>query len=423
MMLFWTLTAVMIAAALAILAPALLRRQQTKTLDRDGQNITIAKERLAELDAELSKGLISEEDHANSKLELEQALLQDLDAASQGSDKVVSTSGTHGKFGLLALVILIPLLSVLLYQQLGMPGMIALDSASRTTANSEGASPIGSMSELATKLRQRLEEGTPNDAEGWFLLGRTYMSMQDYQQAAQAFDKTYQLASDQPAVMLALADALIMTQQGDTSGRPAELVAKALAMEPENTTALWMSGLIAEQRGDFTEALRLWGTLNPLLADSPQDQQQLAIQIARVSTKAGIEPPTVAAAPVDQAGSTTDTFAGKVRLKVSLSPSLQQQTNAKDTVFVYAKAMNGPRFPLAAARYSVSDLPLEITLDDSTAVMTTAKLSDFPLVKVGARVSSSGDATAQSGDLIGERTDIKVGTEEVVEVVIDGVQP
>jgi cytochrome c-type biogenesis protein CcmH len=102
---------------------------------------------------------------------------------------------------------------------------------------------------------------------------------------------------------------------------------------------------------------------------------------------------------------------------------MQQQANAGDTVFIYARAMNGPRFPLAAARHRVSDLPLEITLSDAQAVMPTAKLSDFPLVKVGARVSASGNAIAQSGDLIGERPDIEVGGKDVVEIVIDSVQP
>ena len=420
MMLFWTLAAVMIAAALSIVAPALLRKQQPATHDRDAQNITIARERLAELDTELSNGQISAEDYASTKLELEQVLLQDLDTGTTNQGKA---AGSHGKIGLLSLVILVPLVSMLLYLQLGTPGQIEIETTATLPpidSTHASASPAGSMGELAMKLRQRLEEKTPDNADGWFLLGRTYMTMKDYPQAVQAFDKTFQLVGEQPAAMLALADALAMTKQGEMSGRPAELVEKSLAMEPENTTALWMAGLIAEERGDYAEALRLWGKLNPLLADSPQEQQQLAIQIARVSAASGMEPPV--AVPAAQASKSAETSAASVRLKVSLSSALQQQASANDTVFIYAKAMNGPRFPLAAARYRVSELPLEITLDDSLAVMPGTKLSDFPQVKVGARVSRSGNAIAQSGDLIGEIPDIKVGTGEMIGIVIDSVQ-
>jgi cytochrome c-type biogenesis protein CcmH len=425
MMLFWTLTAVMIAAALAIIAPALLRRQQQTALDRNAQNVAIARERLAELDAELAKGEISAEEHAGTRIELEQVLLQDLDAGDAG--KAASTvSGAHGKIGLITLGILLPLLSVLLYQYLGTPSLITTEN--RTTPVAEGhanAVPAGSMADLAIKLRQRLEEQSPDDANGWYLLGRTYMTIKDYPQAAQAFDRAYQLTGAQPAVMLALADALTMSQPDVPSARAAELVEKALALEPENTTALWMAGLNAADRGDYSEALRLMQKLHPLLAASPQDQQQLEIQIARLSAAAGIEPPALARRPAAQAPDTAaEAVPGAtVRLRVSLSPAMQQQANAGDTVFIYARAMNGPRFPLAAARHRVSDLPLEITLSDAQAVMPTAKLSDFPLVKVGARISASGDAIAQSGDLIGERTDIRVGGDEVVELVIDSVQP
>lgn len=424
MMLFWTITAVMVAAALAIIAPALLRRRQASDLDRNAQNVAIARERLAELDAELATGVISAEEHADSKRELEQVLLQDIEESGQAK-AAPAVGASHGKYTLLSLAILVPLLSVVLYQNLGTPSLITAQSSKPAAgAGHSNGAQAGSMADLAVKLRQRLEESTPDDGNGWFLLGRTYMTMKDYPQAAFAFDRAYQLSGDQPAVMLALADALTMSQQGDSTGRPAELVEKALALEPENTTALWMAGLNAADRGDYTRALELMQKLHPLLAGSPQDQQQLALQISRVAAAAGVAPPALATAPALQADAPAAAATGSgVRLKVSLSPAMQQQAQAGDTVFIYARAMNGPRFPLAAVRHRVSDLPLEITLDDSQAVMSDARLSDFPLVRIGARVSRSGNAIAQSGDLIGERPDIKVGGEDVIEVVIDSVQP
>lgn len=421
MILFWTLTVVMFAAALAIIAPALLRQRQQKAFDRNAQNIAIARERLAELDAELANGQISAEEHASTKLELEQVLLQDLDSAPVAPATV---SAPQGKLVLGSLLILLPLVSVLLYQYLGSPSLITAESNTAPTTGHGNTATAGSMAELAIKLRQRLEEKTPDDANGWFLLGRTYMTMKDYPEAAQAFDKAYLLLGDQPGVMLALADALTMTQPGTPNNRAAELVEKALALEPNNTTALWMAGLNAADRGEYMKALRLMQKLHPLLADSPQDQQQLEQQISRVSAAAGVEPPVLASTSAEKAADKANAAAGaNIRLNVSLSPAMQQQAKANDTVFIYAKAMNGPRFPLAAARYQVSDLPLEVTLDDSLAVMGDAKLSDFSQVKVGARVSSSGNAITQSGDLIGERQNIQVGDGAIVEVVIDAIQP
>jgi cytochrome c-type biogenesis protein CcmH len=423
MMLFWTLTAVMIAAALAIIAPALLRRQQQTALDRNAQNVAIARERLAELDAELASGQISAEEHADTKLELEQILLQDIEANGEGKP-AASRGGAFGKFTLLTLVVLVPLLSVLLYQLLGTPALITAKAPTPATTTGHGnMASAGSMADLAVKLRQRLEEKSPDDANGWFLLGRTYMTMKDYPQASMAFERAYKLTGDQPNVLLALADALTMTRQGIATDRAAELVEKALALEPENTTALWMAGLNAADQGNYTRALELLQKLHPLLADAPEEQRQLALQIGRIAAAAGVESPIPeTAAPAAQLP-TIASASAKVRVKVSLSPAMQQKAGRNDTVFIYAKAMNGPRFPLAATRYRVSDLPVELTLDDSLAVMPAAKISDFPRVKVGARVSSSGNAIAQSGDLIGEQANVKVGGNEVIDIVIDSVQP
>ena len=278
MILFWTLSAAMLVAALATIAPALLRRSQQKALDRNAQNVAIARERLAELDTELARGQISTEEHASTKLELEQALLQDLDTANEAG--TVSASGSPGKLTLASLGVFLPLFSIALYQYLGTPSLITTGTntpapSGAPTGHANMASP-GSLADLAIQLRQRLEQTSPDDANGWFLLGSTYMTMKDYPQAVQAFEKAYELIGDQPGVMLSLADALAMSQPGELNERAAELVDKALALEPENITALWMAGLNAADRGNYMEALRLMEKLHPLLADSPQDQHQLS---------------------------------------------------------------------------------------------------------------------------------------------------
>jgi len=427
MMLFWSISAAMILVALAILAMPLLRGSKTATADRTQQNILIARERLAELDSEKASGRLSDEEHAAQQHELEKVLLQDTQ--DENNTQNAASHLWQGRSALLGLVVLLPLLSILLYRQLGTPTMIET-SPPPTTATAQQNSPhAGSLAQMAAKLRQRLEQDSPNDGNGWFLLGRTYMTMKDYPAAAEAFEHSYQLMPRDPGVILALADALSMSSGGNMQGRPGELVGQALSMEPDNATAMWMGGLVAEGKGEYQRALELWNKLLPRFAGVPSEQQQLKRQIARVSQKAGLPVPqetvlpTISSAskpmPVDSAGTAKPN--AKVELKITLSPELQQQANPDDTVFIYAKAMQGPRFPLAAVRRKVSELPLSITLDDSSAVMAAAKLSDFSQVKVGARISHSGNAMAQSGDLIGEQENIQVGASGPVDVTIDHV--
>jgi cytochrome c-type biogenesis protein CcmH len=418
---FWIFAALMIIAAIALLAPTLLRGRKLAANDREAQNIAIARERLAELGVELAEGRVSPEEHAKAKLELELALLQDIEGES--SDSTTSANPELGKFTLAGLGVVLPLLAITLYLQLGDPQMITRDAP--VTAKSDGGNKehsMGSLDQMAEQLRQRLEEKSPNDAEGWYLLGRTYSSLKKFDGAAKAYERAYQLTQGKdPVVMLALADAIAMQQQGRVSGRPAELVAQALAVDPNNTMALWLSGIVAEEKGNFMEALGLWKRLYPMLAKEPGEQQALAEQIKRVSAMAGVSPPEMITQKSPAAGKTTGSGNTSVKVKVTLSPALRKQVKESDSVFIYAKAQNGPRFPLAAARRGAAELPLEITLDESSAVMPNATLANFATVKVGARVSHSGNAIAEKGDLIGEVEGVQVGDDKTIEIVIDKV--
>jgi cytochrome c-type biogenesis protein CcmH len=112
----------------------------------------------------------------------------------------------------------------------------------------------------------------------------------------------------------------------------------------------------------------------------------------------------------------------QVRVTIKLDDALYAKVSGEEIVFVYLKAMQGPSTPVAAVRYKVKDLPVSISLNDSHSVMSKIKLSSFKEVRVGARVSYSGDAIAQSGDLVGEITNVLVG-EKPVTVIIDKAYP
>ena len=413
MITFWIITIAMIAVAIAVIAPALLRKQQpneSKTY-RDGQNVTIAQEHLADLDEELANGTLTQEIYDQSKLELEQTLLFDLE--EQGAVAQQESGSSAGKRAFIAILLAIPLITVLLYLQLGTDELIEPTTTAQS-ANGE----LPSIDKMLGDLKQRLEQN-PNDADGWYLMGRTLMMMKQYAPAAKAYETTYRLVGDEPMVMLALADATAMAQGGNMAGRPTQLIFEAIAIDPNHTTGLWMAGMVSEEEGKNEEALNLWLRLRPLISEMPDEAAQLDVFIKRVAARLGKDVPQLQAA---EPASTTASGKAVINVTIKLDDALYSKVNGEETVFIYAKAIQGPRFPLAAARYQVKDLPITITLDDSSAVMATAKLSDFKEVRVGARVSYSGDAITQSGDLIGEIDNIKVG-QNPVSITISDVSP
>jgi cytochrome c-type biogenesis protein CcmH len=431
MMIFWTLSAAMILVALAMLAPALLRARKTDALDRDQQNLVIARERLDELHKERASGALSEEQFEQAKQELEQALLLDID----GQTEVAPVAGSKGagRLSMALLVVLVPALTLTLYFELGSPRLMNLPLPGPTVAHTSGGvqGQMPPMNELVEKLIKRLNEN-PQDTQGWFLLGRSLMQLRDFPRAARTFENLHQLVGDQPAVLLAWADAQAMAQGGAMRGKPTELVLRAIELEPDNAKGLWLAGMAEEQQGNYAQAIAYWERLKPLLGDDVSSRQEINGMIAAARQKGGVPasvavaetPPEVETAPIaaEKPKAGADQGAA-IRVRISLAPALQEQVKPEESLFIYARALQGPKMPLAAARHQVRDLPLELTLDDAGAMMPAMKLSNFEQVVVGARVSRSGGAIAQSGDLRGEISPVPVSGAGLVEVVIDSPVP
>lgn len=180
MILFWTITVAMIAVAIAFIAPALLRKQQPSESKeyRDEQNVTIAREHLADLDAELANGTLTQAIYDQSKLELEQTLLFDLE--EQGAVAQQGSGSAAGKMAFIVVLFTVPLITILLYLQLGTDELI---ESTTTTQSTEGQLPT--IDKMLGDLKQRLE-ANPNDADGWYLMGRTLMMMKQYAPAVEA---------------------------------------------------------------------------------------------------------------------------------------------------------------------------------------------------------------------------------------------
>jgi len=432
---FLFLSAAIILAAIGLLAPTLLRRRQLIAEDRQQYNVEVARDRLKELQAEHERGELSDEEFNQARQDLDIALAQDLSVPSQQEG---STGNSRmGAITLIGLLVLVPLIVGITYFQVGTPGAVGISGqAVAQTQQALGGhdSKMPPLSELVKGLEQQLEQN-PDNPDGWFLLGRTYMSLSRYEDAARAYGRLDELQPDNSSVQIALADALSMVNGGRITQEALSLLQKVHQREPQNVIALWLLGRESLQRGEPGSALAYWSRAYPLLEDDPQMQMELRDAIRRVESESGLsadirDPAPLpgimggapVAAPAPQAPAEVATGPG-ITVEVALDPELMDRTSPNDTVFIYAKAASGPPMPLAVSRQRVSDLPLRVRLTDEMAMMPQMKLSSFPQVKVGARISKSGQAIAQSGDLQSEEAESPNNSDNPIQLLIDSQRP
>ncbi|HED15308.1 MAG TPA: c-type cytochrome biogenesis protein CcmI [Gammaproteobacteria bacterium] len=414
MTLFVFIAAVMILAALAIISPALLGRMGLRHTQTDDQNIRIARENLAELKIERDQGRLDEKEYQQARKELESILIQDI--SSDGSNETGVHHSGQGRLTLVALFVLVPVFVSGGYFLYGSPDAIEFQGTPAHTRIQPGQQH--SLDELIARLAKRMEVD-PDNIDGWLMLGRSYMSIQKYQYASNAYEQAYRLDSDNPEIMLFYADALAMTQGGKMSGQPLELINKALAMQPDNAKALWLTGMSEAEQGNFQKAIDHWQKLVSLLKDEPESRAEVEGLIALARQKMGspvTSPVTTATAP---ASAPTAVAKASIKVRVELEPDLAGQFKPTDTLFIYARALQGPPMPLAAVRMQASDLPVDVTLDESMAMMPSMSLSKFPQVRISARISPSGNAIRQPGDLIGEMKPVTVGQTDIVLIKIN----
>ncbi len=385
-MIFWIVASGLLLLALVILILPLLRfKSEVDSNDRQQQNIEIARASKSNLDIQLSKGELSQQEYDSSLHELETALALDLENTGDRT-----TREQQGKWAIWLLVGLVPVLSISLYFQLGEyrviedPTLIQV----RDSAQAQDEHSNLSIEEMVEIVQKRLLEN-PEDAQGWYVLGKTMMAQQKFDEAVTAFQRALELVGEEPGVIFSLADAIAMQNDGDMQGEPEQLVKRGLDIAPNHPTGLWLSGLAAEQRQDYPSAHDSWTRLLAQIKDDPDSSAEVSELIKVLEQR----DPGLASATVDMRSLT---------LKVELNNSLQQLVKPGDLVFVYAKAASGPPMPLAVKRLTVSDLPAEVTLSDADAMMPQMKLSAFDLVVVGARISKTGNPVAQPGDLFVE---------------------
>jgi cytochrome c-type biogenesis protein CcmH len=404
----------LIAALPFIVLPLWRKTGGSNDVLHDAANLEILRDQSAELEADLRNGLLTQDAYEQGKRELQARLLEEVKTAGQPA---IRPQHNPAKALAIALAVLLPLFSVPLYLAIGNPG--ALLPQQNIAGDSGLISSEAALIELEKKMEQQ-----PEDPNGWFLLARSYSEMRRFPDAVRAYRKLVELVPYEAQLWANYADVTAMTQNQSLLGKPTIFLSKALELDGNNVLALMLSGQAAMERGDYVAAVTHWQKLADLLPPDYPDLQMIrdAIMQARASLamqKGGKE--KLAQLPaVNASGKTAPNPAAAIAGKVALSPALAGKAEPTDTVFILARPAEGPRMPLAVLRVQVKDLPMQFTLDDSMAMQPQLKLSGFEQVIVVARVSRSGNASAQPGDLQGMTGVVKPGSKGL-SIVIDSV--
>jgi len=363
----------------------------------DATNVAVYRDQFNELEADLAAGTLGLTQVEEARREIERRMLEDV-----RSKDIAAPAAPSGRGTVIAVGIAIPLAAALLYLAVGNPQALT----PVPTADAGGhAVTLQQIEGMVDRLAARMKE-TPDDVKGWAMLGRSYSVLDRFPEAVIAYENAVRRSPPDAQLLADYADALAMTQGRTLMGAPETIIAQALQADPNNVKALALAGTVALQKKDFKVAIAHWERALKVVAPESDmaDAIRDSIADARKFSGDGADSdaaPRTASAP------------GSVSGTVSLAPALVAKAGPDDTVFIFARPVQGPRMPLAVMRKRVRDLPAAFRLDDSMAMTPASKLSNHPQVVVGARVSKSGSPVAQPGDLEGLAAPVKVGDSRV----------
>jgi len=412
MIIFWLFVSVMILIALFFLLRPFFRLESRKQGDQIEPMLDVYRSRLNEIKTEVETGLLSDTEAVLAENELNQTLLNEVD---ENQITRTTKSGSHEWWAAGVMLVLLPVITISIYMIVGNPHLVDTVLQQHTAAQDDSGTHPFSIEEMVDQLAIRLAN-QPDDPQGWLMLTNSYMTLGRYQDAAEAAGHLYALHGNDPYVMLRYADVLATANGNRMSGKPAELVQKALALEPENITGLWLAGMAEDEQGNHHAAIEYWLRLLPLLEDDPDSFEEVQILIGRAQGKLGESQKVTVITDTNPA--TTDN-PRSIIVNVSLSPDFANDTHPDDVLFVYAKAVEGPPMPLAVVRETVKNLPLQVTMDDSLAMFPGMKLSDYEQIQISARISKSGNAIPQPGDFVGETPTITLNQTDSATVIIN----
>ncbi|MFC3284429.1 c-type cytochrome biogenesis protein CcmI [Litchfieldella rifensis] len=368
------------------------------------QNVAVYRRRLASLEAALERGEIDRGRFDEDRLDLERSLLED----TEGLQRRPLKSPTAGRVAVPVVVLGVVVASVLWYQHQGAEGDLALHAIQQEVLNQ----PDGSLSMMVERLEEEAVR-QPDNPNVWMALFPLYRDSNQGGKAIEALERLIELEGRQPALLAQLAQIRFFVANRTLTDEVQALVDETLERDPRQPTVLGMLGIHAFDRARYEEAIDYWRRAIAGF-DDPGSAAALREGIAVAQQRLGVPPDELETASSQGPG---------IRVRITLDEALRDQVSEDATVFVVARDLQGELPPLAVTRAQVAELPLTVTLDDTSAMSDRARLSQVDEARVVVRVSASGQATPQAGDLFGDRDAVAVGDTdgEPVDVVIDRV--
>ena len=402
-----------VVLVLALLFRPFFWKSEETNVSRRQLNTVIYKDQLVRLESDRNEKMIAQDDYEQARAELQRRLIDDDNVA----DATVTLQPP--KKTLIGIGIALPVLAVVFYLGLGNPA--TLDP--KGPQHKVDASELNTMLEgLAKKLAKE-----PDNLQGWAMLARSYKAVGRNAEAEQAFGRAGTLLDSDAQLLADYADSIATNAGGNLAGRPTELIEKALKVDPNNGMSLWLSGTAAFQRNDFDKAIGNWERLVQQLEPGSEDEKMLQNAIGEAYAKSGKKAPTVVAGsgnvpnPHTKGPAANAKPSAGVSGEVELDAALKAKALPTDIVMVIAR-LPGTRMPMAVLRVPASQLPLKFTLDDSLAMNPESLISNAAQVEVEVRISKTGLAMPEPGDLLSAAQTVKVGAKGL-KLRVDRVRP
>lgn len=398
MSVFIALAVVIIGLAVVILTLATLRTRTTRDVDQQHSNLLIFQESLKSLEKEHLAGLLTSDQYDFQKAEIEKRTVEEVVYAEVGQ---MPKKPFLARWFAYSFIAGIPIAVVGIYLILGTPAAIFIAKDPQ----------VKQIEEMVSQLEKKLKTD-PTNIDGWMFLGRSYAAMNRLTEAKIAFLKAISLDPKNDQLLADLAD-LIAFKDKTISGEALKYLDSALQINPKNVKALALRGSAAFDQKNYAAAIKDWKLAVSIL--DPADKEFVtglknSIQEAQALLQQSAQAPAKSTAQQQLSG------------QIAVSAALQAKVSASDTVFIYARATNGPRIPVAILRFKAQELPRTFELNDSQAMSPELSLSKFKDFTIFARISKSGNASPQPGDLVGELNNVPLGRKNIA-IVINTIQP
>ena len=416
---FWLAVALVVLLVLALLFRPFLLKSTAVGVSRKQLNASIYRDQLDKLERDRADNMIADEDYTAARAELQRRVIDDTQVADDAATLKAP------KKTMLAIGLAVPIAAIALYMALGAPATLDPNGPQRQVTAKD-------VEAMVQNLAQKLEKD-PSNLQGWVMLARSYKMMGRPVDSEKAFERAGTFLDNDAELLAIYADVAATNANGNFSGKPLQLIQKALRVDPKNAMALWLAGTAAFRGNQFNDAIRIWERLVPVVEPDSEDARMLQQSIEAAYAAMGKTPPAMAkAAPsgmAPNAAGAADTSAtpaksgaaASVSGQVELDPALKARALPTDTVMVIARAP-GMRMPLAVLRAPVAQWPLKFSLDDSLSMSPQARISGASEVEIEVRISKTGMAQPESGDLISKVQTVKVGASGV-KLLVNGVRP